>query len=80
MILTVLTTGCFHTKPNLTSGEKWLLPQNPSIVAINGFEPVDGGFYVSSTNAVKLANNVDEMKAYIEKLEQLIKKMKEYYK
>ena len=76
----VLTIGCIHTSLNLVGGESWQLPQGPQLTSINGFEPTDGGFYISKTNAVTLANNVDEMKAYIDKLEQLIDKMKEYYK
>ena len=56
------------------------MPPKPSLVKIDEFKRIEEGFYISETNAVKLANNVDEMKAYIEKLEGLIEKIKEYYK
>ena len=60
--------------------EVWVLPEKPQLSKVDGFTPVNGGFFIDKENANKLVDNVDEMKAYIEKLELLISKMKEYYK
>lgn len=76
----ILATGCSHIRPNLVSGKNWPLPQAPIIAPVDGVEHVDGGFYIDTINAVNLANNIDELKAYAKKLEKLIEKMKEYYR
>ena len=76
----VFFAGCISVKPSPVSGKKWEFPPKPKLVKVGNFQPVDGGFYISETNAVSLVNNVDELKAYIEKLETLVEKMKEYYK
>jgi len=80
IVCLLLVTGCTNLRPNSVSAKKWPMPPKPSLVKIDEFKRIGEGFYISETNAVKLANNVDELKAYIEKLEGLIEKIKEYYK
>ena len=41
--------------------------------------PDDGGFSMDNQNAENLVDNVDELKAYIKKLEVLVEAMKKYY-
>ena len=68
-------TGC------LTSREpsfEWPRPAQPTLVPVD-MEEVEGGFFISYTQATNLANNVDELKAYTEKLELLVEEMQEYY-
>ena len=42
------------------------------------FEEVDNGLFLSTKESKKLADNIDELKAYIEKLEILIKHMENH--
>jgi hypothetical protein len=68
----------------LREKEQWQLPSSPKVlpVKIVPMEKVQGisvGFWISDKDAQNLANNVDELKAYIQKLEIQIEKMEEYY-
>jgi len=82
-LVLVLSSGCL----TLNSGSnKWPIPERPSklpveIIPIAEVKdgPINTGFYLSSKDARNLVDNVDELKAYVEKLEALIKKMKKYY-
>jgi len=64
---------------------EWPLPNKPKmvpvdIVIIKNAIVEDDGFYVSNSHAVNLANNVDELKAYITKLELLLNRVSKFYK
>ena len=78
----VLLSGCSTFYP--TFKEKWTLPPQPKIEKIK-IEKAKGnlvyfdGFYLTTEDATKIANNVDELKAYIQKLEILVKEMAKYY-
>ena len=74
----MLCTGCFTTsssKPHPT----WTRPPEPETVSID-WERRGDGYYISQEDATTLADNIDEMKAYIKKLEFLVDTMEEYYK
>jgi hypothetical protein len=65
--------------------EEWPLPTKPTYRDVR-FVPVEkytevqeDGFYINGNNATCLAENIDDMKVYIEKLEILIRRMKKYY-
>ena len=76
--------GCISV-PSQYGGEEWPMPSQP-ISKTHVITPVakaiieDDGFYISRENAGNLVDNINELKAYIEKLEVLIKEMKDYYK
>ena len=79
-LTSILFAGCV----TLNSKERWpspLLPQTKSvkIIPIKKANIKQDGFYMDLKDATNLANNVDELEAYIEKLEAQIKKMKKYY-
>jgi hypothetical protein len=76
LCLVVLTVGCATRQDRKAN---WELPPKPQLVSVD-FEPMRDGYYVSVDGATNLADNVDELKAYIEKLELLIEKMQKYYK
>jgi len=63
---------------SLRGQKTWDLPPKPNLKTIT-FEQIakvknpTNGFFLSNEQAVSLANNIDELKAYIEKLELLIK-------
>jgi len=63
------------------SGEEWPTPEVPISrkIAIVPLEN-NNGYFLSTKDAESLAGNIEELKAYIEKLETLIKAMKKYYK
>jgi len=75
--------GCLTSQSSID----WVEPQKPELVKVSFISIVDvsesdikdGGFYIRVEDAKKLANNVDELKAYNEKLEVLIREMKKYY-
>jgi len=78
-----LTAGCIGSRPiqkDTVSAKIWPIPEKPIIVQINEFKKVENGFFINEEDAVNLVNNVDELKAYILKLEETISKMREYYK
>lgn len=43
------------------------------------FQQVEDGYFLGKNEAKKLADNTDELKAYIEKMEILVKEMKKHY-
>ena len=70
-----LFVGCSHTNP---TDRAWIEPDKPVLGQPNFVKEGDR-LYLSSEDAVILRNNLIEMKAYQEKLEILIKEMKDYY-
>ena len=58
---------------------KWEYPVAPSLEKVH-FESTENGFLITNDDAKKLANNVDELKAHIKKLEALIEAMKKHNK
>ena len=59
--------------------ERWLLPAEPQIKPVK-FVPQDDGFFLTKQDSSNLADNIDELKARIDKLEILIVWMCKYYK
>lgn len=77
-----LVVGC--STFNFSKKDVWPIPPKPiikhvNIIPVSESNVQSDGFYLSRTNAVNLADNMDELKAYILKLELLIDKMGEYY-
>ena len=77
-----LLSGCSTFYP--THEEKWKLPPQPKIKSVNIEEyktniNYQGGFYLSVDEATKMADDVDELKSYIQKLEILVREMAKYY-
>ena len=75
-----LCVGC----STFNSGEEWPSPVKPTvrtveIVPVYEADIKDDGFYMDRTDAMHLADNVDELKAYVKKLEVQVEKMKKYY-
>ena len=68
-------TSLFLTScSTLNSNKDYPLPEKPVLVKVK-FIPTSNGHYLTKEEATNLANNIDELKAYIEKLETLIEKM-----
>jgi len=79
-ILPFLLTGCLAPGSTI----EWSVPPKPEMeevifLPVNQADIKDNGFYISNEGAYNLANNIDELKAYNEKMELLIKEMKKYY-
>ena len=73
-------SGCKSVNGNIN----WPSPPKPFIkevvvIPVNEANIRDDGFYMSNEDANNLADNVGELRAYNEKLEVLINKMKKYY-
>jgi len=63
----------------LEKGSKWQKPIAPKLNRVS-FEQMDNGLFLSFDEAKILADNTDELKAYIKKLELFIDAMVEYHK
>ena len=85
-LISLFCSGCSILFPKKM---EWPMPEKPEISnvqfhpiqeinPIEGFNPVDG-FYLTRGDAKILADNIDELKAYIKKMEVLVEKMKKYY-
>jgi hypothetical protein len=57
----------------------WEMPSKPEYEPVT-FAPQSGGYFVSTPDSIRLANNTDKLKAYAVKLEILVETMQEYYK
>ena len=63
---------------------EWPTPDAPSMKSVK-FVSVDkvknppNGFYIDSVSATNLADNIDELGAYSQKLSVLVTEMKRYY-
>ena len=54
----------------------YVLPKKPKLEKVNFVDAPNNGFYLTEESATNLANNVDELNAYIKKLETLVKRLK----
>jgi len=66
------------------SNNKWPTPIRPSklpveLIPMAEVPYEDTGYYLSNKDALNLVENVEDLKAYIEKLEVQIRTMKKYY-
>jgi hypothetical protein len=64
---------------------EWPTPTYPNlkevkILTISEANTNNSGYYLDAVSATNLVDNVSELKAYIEKLELLVKEMEKYYK
>jgi hypothetical protein len=69
--------GCIGNKPPQKNIE-WLLPAEPEIKEVE-FIKTQKGRYLNNQEGKKLADNIDEYKAYIQKMELLIDEMLKHY-
>lgn len=70
---------CFSLSGCITTPSKeWLMPSPPQTKPVY-FQQVEDGYFLGKNEAKKLADNTDELKAYIEKMEILVKEMKKHY-
>ena len=76
IILGFALVGCITTVNS--TGREWEVPPTPITIPVK-FEPMSGGFFLSNQDSTNLANNVDILKAHIEKLELMINTMESYY-
>jgi hypothetical protein len=67
-------SGCSTFHSGSESGIKWSRPTKPVLNKVK-FDTALNGYFLSYTNATILANNIDELKAYIQKLEVLVDAM-----
>lgn len=73
IFLSSLLTGCFTTNENI-----WTVPPKPKSLPIS-FSKITDGYFITESNAKVLADNIDEMKAYEQKMELLVNKMAKFY-
>lgn len=70
----IALTGCSTINTGDTGNKYWSVPSKPNlkhveIIPVNNAKIEKNGYYLSYTNAIYLADNIDELKAYINKLE-----------
>jgi len=85
-VFSIFLSGCKTVPP--ATGVEWPMPSPPVKRKVNSvpiyegttFTPNVDGIFLDSISASNLMLNIDELDAYIEKQEALIKQMKRYYK
>ena len=75
LFLLTSITGCKTIQP---SSSEWLMPVKPCSYPVK-FEQKDEGLFINKQSSINLLKNIEELDAYIEKLELLVKEMKKYY-
>jgi len=76
-IILFMLAGCSTINTNNTNTTKyWTVPSKPNlkhveIICVDKAKIEQDGYYLSYTNAIYLTDNIDELKAYIQKLEVL---------
>lgn len=73
-----ILSGCGTFDAITPTRMAWPLPDKPETKHVV-FVKTDTGYSLTPEEAKKLADNIDEMKAYIQKLETLVDGMKRYY-
>ena len=68
--------GCRTTNPLLNAN--WPMPDTPEKYPVQ-FVQKDKGLYLNEQSSVNLLKNIEELDAYVAKLEALVKEMKDYY-
>ena len=74
IFFSICFAGCISFKPNAD----WQLPEKPKGKSVY-FKVSDDGFFLSKLDAKILADNIDELRAYVKKLEVLIETMERHY-
>lgn len=82
LISLLFVCGC--KTPFFSRSSNWPEPEKPEHAKVIFYSPnevplEEGSLILTPENAANLADNLDNMRAYIEKLELLIKEMKDYY-
>jgi len=75
LILISSLTGCITFKK---AKNEWPLPPEPISNPVK-FQPTFRGYFITNKDATNLVNNIEDQKAYIEKLKLLINEMNQYY-
>ena len=73
-----ILSGCSTIDSIIPDKMAWPEPSKPKTEHVL-FVKTDTGYSLTPEDAKKLADNIDEMEAYIKKLEVLIEGMKSYY-
>ena len=75
-ILMGVTIGC--STLSSSSNVVWMMPQKPEAKPVKFIQKYNG-FYIDMESSINLMRHIDELDAYNEKLEVLVKEMKMYY-
>ena len=80
-IILIILTGCSTTN---TNKHVWVVPHQPifkpvTIVPMSDVGIYTNGYYMTTENGINLANNVEDIKTYLKKIDIMIKTMSKYY-
>ena len=80
----LMIAGCSTTKDIVIDNQKWPLPnrvefKHVELLSASEVDNPKNGYYLSGQDAMNLADNIEGLKAYSEKLELLIYKIQEFY-
>ena len=82
-LLFLIFLGCSTVQP--LENHEWMAPSKPDFKSVD-IEPINStttilrGYYLDSENASNLVYNIENIQAYIKKLELLVNKMAEYHR
>lgn len=74
LLIVFILNGCKTFNP----AKDWPDPKLPTLNKVE-FKTVDQGLYLDYNNSQNLLKNMNELDAYIEKMQVLVKEMKQYY-
>jgi len=75
IVLIICLNSLFLVSCSTQKTEQWPIPQKPETYPVY-FEKTANGFYISNQSATNLALNIENLNAYIKKLEILINTIK----
>lgn len=72
----LLISGCMNLRGN--TSQEWPLPEHPKKYPVT-FVKMNDGLFLSEKDSRNLMLNIDELDAYVLKLEKLVEAMKKNY-
>lgn len=83
-LLLILLAGCLTFSKPVETKNVWIIPVKPKtkpveIISVVEAKVENSGYYMTKDSAKNLADNIDELKAYIQKLDILVEAVTKYH-
>jgi hypothetical protein len=83
-LLLILLAGCLTFSDPAETKNVWIIPVKPKtkpveIIPVSEAKVENSGYYMSKDSAKNLADNIDELKAYIQKMDVLVEAVTKYH-
>jgi len=83
-LLPILLAGCLTFSEPVETKNLWIIPPKPKtkpveIIPISDAKVENSGYYMTRDSAKNLADNIDELMAYIQKMDVLVEAVTKYH-